>query len=180
MKTDNSFFSTKVKLRLENLPDKDPIRVLDAFAGEGHIWNEVEKQSGREILYLGIDKQKKGGIANLHGDNLKILPTLNLTKFDVIDLDAYGIPYKQLRIVIEKQFQGIVFVTAIQSGMGQLPKKMLFALGYTKEMLFKVPTMFNREGFGKIKNYLYLHGIERVRGYFIDRKNYFCFTLNQN
>jgi len=50
---------------------------------------------------------------------------------------------------------------------------MLIKLGYTKAMIRKCQTIFNRNGFGKLKNYLYLNGIKYIKGYFIGRKNYF-------
>lgn len=66
-------------------------------------------------------------------------------------------------------------MTAIQSVMGQLPKKMLYKLGYQQCMVDKIPSLFNRNGIDKLKNYLYLYGIKTISGYFIDRKNYFYF-----
>jgi hypothetical protein len=62
--------------------------------------------------------------------------------------------------------------------MGELPKNMLYEIGYSKEMVDKIPSLFNRDGLGKLKKYLYLHGVQSIEGYFIGQKNYFCFTLN--
>ena len=111
----------------------------------------------------------------LTGDNLKVMPSIDLKKFDIIDLDAYGIPYAQLQEVFKQEYKGYVIVTAIQSMMGQLPIKMLEEIGYTKSMIKKIPTLFSSNGFEKLKNYLYLHEIKQITGYFIGRKNYFYF-----
>lgn len=179
MKIDNSYLNEKVKLRIDSLPNKDEIFVLEAFAGEGKIWNKVIKQTDKQIKILKIEMEhNKTKMFYLQGDNRKYLKTLDLSKFDIIDLDAYGIPFEQLEIVFKSDFKGIVHVTAIQSGMGILPKKLLYKLGYTKEMIKKIKSIFNRNGLGKLKNYLYLCGIKEVVGYFINRKNYFYFNIN--
>lgn len=62
--------------------------------------------------------------------------------------------------------------------MGKLPNELLISLGYTKEMIRKIPTLFNRNGVEKLKNYLSLYDIKQIIGYFIDRKNYFYFIIN--
>ena len=59
--------------------------------------------------------------------------------------------------------------------VGALPYSLLFANGYTKEMIKKNPTLFFRNGLDKLKNYLYLNGVTSINGYFIDRKSYFYF-----
>ena len=151
---------------------------MDCFAGTGRIWDEVKKQSGKNIKILSIEKEPGKNKTALVGSNLKYLNVLNLSKFDIIDLDAYGLPYSQLNIILNRNYKGIVHVTAIQSGMGQLPKGMLKELGYTENMLQKIHSIFNSKGIEKLKNYLYLHGCEVVTGYFIDRKNYFYFNIN--
>lgn len=178
LKTDNSYFIEKVQLRIDSLPDKKEIFVLDCFAGTGRIWNEVKMQSGKNIQILSIEKEAGKNKTALVGSNLKYLNVLELSKFDIIDLDAYGFPYSQLRIIIKRKFKGIIHVTAIQSGMGQLPKGLLIELGYTEKMLKKIHSIFNANGINKLKNYLYLHGYKVVTGYFIGRKNYFYINLS--
>ena len=51
--TDHSYFEEKVKIRMEGLPDVNPIRALDIFSGNGLIWSEIEKRTGREIRRSG-------------------------------------------------------------------------------------------------------------------------------
>jgi hypothetical protein len=178
MKTDNSYFKEKVQLRIDSLPDKKEIFVLDCFSGTGSIWNEVKKSTKKNIQVLSIEKESGKNSVALVGSNLKYLNILELSKFDIIDLDAYGIPYPQLNILFKRKYKGIVHVTAIQSGMGQLPKGMIKELGYTEQMIKKIHSIFNTKGVEKLKNYLYLHGINNIEGYFINRKNYFYFKLN--
>ena len=56
--TDHSYFEEKVRIRLDGLPVKNPVKVLDMFSGNGLIWSEIEKRTGREILILRIDRQR--------------------------------------------------------------------------------------------------------------------------
>lgn len=177
-KTDNSFLWEKIDLRLEtvNQIEKKTINILEAFSGDGLIWDEVKKQTDKKINILRIDiKNKKGSY--LKGDNVKFLPSLDLSKFDIIDLDSYGVPYPQLKILFDMKYKGIIHVTFIQSMFGSLPKRFLYELGFTKEMIDKIPSLFNQNGMGKMKDYLSGKGVRKIKGYFIDRKNYFYFKI---
>jgi len=95
----NSYLADKAMLRLRHLPDTDPVVVLDAFGGSGKVWQCVQANTERKIIRLAIDEKNIPG--TLKGDNRKFLPTLDLTKFHVIDLDAYGVPYEQLEIIFK-------------------------------------------------------------------------------
>ena len=59
MQTDNPYFDEKVKLRMDNLPAKNHIKVLDCFHGEGLIW-DVIKKSRPDIKFevVGIDQKR--------------------------------------------------------------------------------------------------------------------------
>lgn len=175
--TENSFFEIKVNLRLENLPDK-PLKVLDCFSADGKIWKEIAKH--RENLnILRIEKENNKDGIYLRGDNLKFLSSLDLNQFDVIDLDAFGIPFKQLRIIFQKvKTDKIIFVTFIQSLFGTLPKQMLNDLGYTKQMINKIPTLFNHNGFNKFCCWLFLNKIDKIKFYNLQNKYYITFNLN--
>lgn len=177
MKTDNSYFNQKVQLRLDCIKKKN-VSVLDCFSGTGKLWKSVKEKSKAKISIIGIEKESGKNKMSLPGDNIKYLKSIDLSKFDVIDLDAYGIPFAQLEILFKREYKGTVIVTAIQSMMGQLPKGMLLEIGYTKQMLNKIPSLFNKNGLDKLEKYLYLHGVQSIEGYFIGQKNYFCFTLN--
>jgi len=177
LKTDNSYFAEKVSLRIDALPNKKQIIVLDCFAGAGLLWNEIKK-THKNIQVVPIEKESQKNKLALIGNNLKYLSSLDLSKFDIIDLDSYGIPFKQLEILFERKYKGIIIITAIQSGMGKLPNALLKKLGYTEKMIKKIPTLFNKNCVDKLKNYLYLCGIKKVEGYFINRKNYFYFKTN--
>ena len=180
-KTDNSHFGEKVKLRVDNLPDKDPVLVLDMYAGSGRIWTEVKKITGRNIEVIGIEKKKISGKVYLRGDNKKFV--MDYDQFDIIDLDAYGVPFAQIEKIFAhgscKKF--ITFITFIQSQWGVLPRGLLNSMGYTPAMIKKIPTIFNRTGQQKFLQYLGNKGVTTVRIYHTAdfRKNYLCIKINE-
>jgi hypothetical protein len=152
-KTDNSFLRDKVQLRVNNLPPGD-LRVLDCYSGKGLIWAAVERITGRKIIILPIDKRPDKDDFHLPGENLEYLETLDLSRFNVVDLDAYGIPFDQIDCLIRRGYQGTVFVTAIQSVMGRLPNSMLEAIGFTPVQIEKAPTLLCKRGFEYLLEYL--------------------------
>lgn len=175
--TDSTFFYDKVRLRLDHLPDKDKISVLDCFCGEGTIWKAVQKETKRNIKVLGIDK-KNYKTVDLVGDNVKYLEGMDLNMFDVIDLDAYGMPIRQLELLFSRGLKDkIIYVTYIQVGMGSISRKLLVSLGYTKVMINKVPTLFFRDGREKFLHYLAVHGVKRVCMRSKNRYNYLVFKI---
>jgi hypothetical protein len=134
--------------------------VLDCFAGRSRIWKEIKKKSSKNINVVGIDRISYG--STLRGDNVKYLKGMNLDKYDIIDLDAYGVPFRQLEVIFRKKYRGILFVTFIQNIFGALPVRMLTKIGYTKNMIKKCPTLFNRNGIEKFKQYLAINDIKKV------------------
>lgn len=151
---------------------------MEAFGGDGVIWKQVKTRTDKEILVLRIDKkQDKKGIY-LRGDNQKFLKSLELSGFDIIDLDAYGSPFNQLEILFRRRFTGLIICTYIQTGMGQINKKLLEKLGYTSKMLDKAQTLFTRNPFQKMLNYLSISGIKEITLVSATpRKNYFYFKV---
>lgn len=179
---DKKLIETKVNIRIDSLPDKKEITVLDAFGGEGVLWSEVRKRCpDKTIKILSIDKQTYDRV-QLQGDNVKLLLSLNLAEFDIIDLDSYGMPVKQLEIIFNKGYHGIVHCTFIQIVIagGGLSHKILRANGYTDTMFKKCPSLFNRNGTEKFLNYLALNGVKWVKIVTIvaqNNKNYLYFSL---
>lgn len=173
MKTDNSFFEEKVLLRMEAIRDvKTPV-ILECFAGKATLWREVEKRTGRTFDIVRIEKQKrKCPLPHLQGDNLKFLVGMDISRFNVIDLDAYGIPAELIEVIHAKGYRGTLVITAIQSVMGRLPDIVLKAVGYSENMIKKAPILLSSSGLEKFLKYLYIKGIRKVSGYFLDRKFY--------
>jgi hypothetical protein len=176
LQTDNSYLEDKIKIREKAIQGRSKVKVLDCFAGEGLIWSHLKNRIKVEIEIIGIDKKKTKKL-NLIGDNRKWLKSLNLNKFDIIDLDAYGIPFDQLEIIFKREYKGIVVVTFIQSMYGCLNKKMLQKIGYTDGMIKKIPSLIYRDGYDKILLYLALNGVKKIYEISRGKKHYFYFNL---
>lgn len=179
IQTDNSHLEEKVRLRLDtvNMIDKDVINVLECYAGDGFIWSEVKLHTKKEIKVLRIDQKPGKRGVYLKGENMKYLRNMDFSGFDIVDLDAYGIPFNQMELVFEKNYKGYVHVTAIQSVMGALPHGLLEANGFPSRMYKKCPILFSKHGLRKIENYLQGKGVKKITGFFIENKNYFWFFL---
>lgn len=173
--TDNSLLGYKVLLRVDHLP-VESIRLLDCYGGHGIVWDAVKRLSGRnDIERVGIDKEQRAGL--VRGDNRKWMMGLDLSRFNVIDLDAYGVPFDQVQIVFKSGFKGVVFFTFIQSVMGQLPAKLLQSSGIGKEARNECPTLFGQIGWELWLDWLGNNGVTKVWHRSKDRKHYGCFKL---
>lgn len=163
--TDNSCFASKVRLRLDSLDfvsTPEP-RVLECFGGEGLLWKEVSRISGKTIKSLRIDEKKDLPGYYLQGNNLKILPTLDLSTFDIIDLDAYGVPWDQLAILKDLGYSGVLHITHIH--FGSLPYSAIEYLGITREMISKSPMLYHTLGITPVKAILYDMGYRKIHYY---------------
>lgn len=159
-KTNNSYLHCKIRLRANHLPN-GAIKVLDLYGGEGKVWQGVEKLTQRQITRLAVDTQDYGNF-HLHGDNLKFIKSLDLSQFNVIDVDAYGVPYAQLNYIFKSGYRGIIFVTFIQTMFGRIPNQLLTDLGFSKEIIKKSPALVSANGFDKFKEWLALRGVTKL------------------
>lgn len=176
LKTNNSHLEMKVNLRLNNLPEKDNLCVLDAYAGKGLIWNTVKKRTAKKIKVLQVDRVDHPNV-DIATDNLKVLSGINLSRFDIIDLDAYGCPFAQLQILFNHNYVGKVFVTYIQTHQGRLPNGILKQSGFTMEMINKSITLFAKNPMAVMEQYLANNGIFSYSIKYVDRKHYMCFDV---
>lgn len=176
---DTRLFEAKIRLRMESLPDRKEIRVLEAFGGEGLLWKAVKRKcSGKMIKTLSIDKNQYRRV-QLQGDNVKFLRSFDLSHFDIIDLDAWGSPVAQLEILFERGYKGVVHCTFIQTMQGNIPKAVLRANGISNEMLEKVQVLFTKNAIEKVLNYLAFRGVKQVKKITENRKNYLWFSLDK-
>lgn len=135
-KTDNDHSATKVALRVEAvtmLGEPREIRLLDAFHGYGKLWQLVAAvlaPDGWSIKPYRVDHQVRGA-GTLHVDNDRLMRSIDLRRFDLIDLDAYGWPAKQLKIVSQRAPKTPVLSTRIARALGPMPKVVLNDLGIT-------------------------------------------------
>lgn len=180
MQTDNSELATKVALRIDHIPT-GAVRVLDAYGGHGVVWGEVSAKTGRhDIIRTGVDVHDRPGCVKC--DNRKVLAGLHAGSFDVIDLDAYGVPFAQMRLVLDSDWTGGVFFTFIQVGMRQVPMGLVLATGGTKEQFRQTPTLFGKLGWELWLEWLCLRGVDLVWHRSIERsganKHYGYFVKN--
>jgi hypothetical protein len=178
-KTNNdlSLIDVKIQLRINSIIHlKNEVKVLELFGGEGLLWKEVEKRTGKKIKILSIDKNKYKRV-QLQGENLKFIDSLDLNYFDVIDADAWGSPFYQVEKIFKSNFKGIVHCTFIQTMQGSLSKGLLLSYGYSESMIKKASTIFNKNGIAKFKQYLASKGINKIYIVSENKKNYLYFNL---
>jgi hypothetical protein len=178
-KTNNSYLVEKVALRCRHLPIGDNIKVLDLFHGNGIIWESVKVTTKRKITVHGFDIKEYDRIS-LIGENEKSLPSVDVNKYDVIDVDDYGIPYNLVKEILSRKITRdiVVFYTFIQTGMGQLNKNLLLEVGFTEAMYKASPIMCSRGGHEKWLLFLANNGIDHVDYITHSRKNYGCFVVH--
>ena len=176
-KTDNSKLEEKLILRREVIDKigKPEIKVIELYAGKSVMWSILrdEYKDRVKIHLLSIEKEHGNNPRALQGDNMKFIDGIDLNRFDIVDVDAYGIPAGQLKAIRKQNYRGWVIVTAIQSMFGALPKDVLLANGITKAMMRKVSAVFVSKGLAYIKNFIYSLGGRTIRGFFEERKYYF-------
>lgn len=104
VKTDNrpSATAAKVSLRRRVLERMEPTRVLDAFCGNGAMYDAVWREAAE---YTGIDERYEWPDARRRyvGDNRRILRAIDLGRFNIFDFDAYGSPWEQMLILAERR-----------------------------------------------------------------------------
>lgn len=178
-KTDNHYMADKVQLRIDHAPwhDAKALTVLDVFGGHGVVWSTIERITGQPIVRIGVDKRDDLLQAHLHGDNLKVMAGLNLNAFDVIDLDAYGVPYEHLRLLFDRHYHGCVFVTFITTVHGRLPNGLLLDSGFSEAMITKAPTLCSKRGWDIFKRFLARNGVTSVVHRSKGRKHYLAVSL---
>lgn len=162
--TDNGKLNLKLKLRknaIQELVSKAAlINVLDCYAGENVIWNNIHCDN-----YTGIELKKNKGNNNIHGNNLDIIPTLDLTQYNVIDLDAYGIPFPQMQLILPRIKKGtIVFYTCGTNKISNLTKECIeyYNLG---EIYEKNRTLLNGHALELFYGMLYDYGVKEIHEY---------------
>ena len=175
-KTDNHYLADKVALRIGMIEHLESPRVLDVFGGHGVVWAAVERLAGKKINRVAVDNRLDLDLPHLHGDNVKVIKGLDLTAFDVVDLDAYGIPAGLIQeVVVSKKFRGVVFVTAIQTMQGQMPKIIAEDLGLPRSISSACPSLVSRRGWEFFKAWLASLGVREITHRSKNRKHYLGF-----
>jgi len=139
------------------------INVLELFAGQGLIWKAVKSRTGRTIKTTRIDEKKIS--STIRGDNRKIIPNLDLSMYNIIDCDAYGNPYEQIKLMFENKTLKsgtIVHFTFNRAGPGMPKRSILTNIGIGKHMVKKCPTLFSSLAYPAFLEYLRKNGVKRV------------------
>ena len=173
--TQSSYFTDKVAMRKQVCSKLSAVDVLDLFAGSHDIWDAVGCDR-----YYGIDNYFKGG--NLPIDNRKALQYLDLSQVNIIDADAYGMPYEQIQMLYENgtmKSGTVVFFTCITGPMNRLSRRLIDDFGIDSEYK-RTRTLFNRYGYRYFHQMLKSHGINEVVSIIHDgsmRKEYGYFIV---
>lgn len=118
-----------------------PAHVFDAFGGPGAMYSDVWKHADS---YVGCDKEwYRDERMMFCADSARVLRALDLARFNIFDLDAYGSPYEQLIIVaarrkVEKgEAIGIVITdgTGLSLKMNGIPHAMAQLAGLRNGMV---------------------------------------------
>ena len=174
IKTDNDGAENKVKLRIEATSHLESIKVLDLFAGENKLWEKIKTDR-----YYGVEKEKNKG-KNLNADNMRVIGSLDLRNFNVIDCDSYGVPTNQIASIFKNETlqEGTVIIyTAITNSMSRLNKEIIKHYNLTK-IYKKAQTLMNKKSHELFYGYLNYKGIKKVYMYekkanFIKHYGYF-------
>lgn len=124
----------------------------------------------------------KGKGNNLHADNVKVIPSLNLAEFNVIDADSYGVPFNQMYEVFNNPTlkRGTVIIyTCNTNKVSMMNKKCLEYFGLSS-IYKKVKTLVNSKTMDLFYSYLHDNGVEYVYEYsekdtFIKKRGYFIY-----
>lgn len=168
VKTDNSFIEEKIYLRIKYLPNKEFLNILDCFHGKGIIWNNIKNITNQKINITGIEKKYNKSKNNdfvIYGDCLKYLKKMDLSCYDVIDLDCYGSPSKYLYACYKNKTlrkDVVIYYTNINSIYGYQTEIVLKSNKISKNMYNKCITIFNKKRLYFFYNFLYNLGIRKV------------------
>lgn len=177
IKTDNHNVKSKKALREKAIESLESVKVLDLFAGRNVLWSKIKRDR-----YYGIEIVKGKG-KNAEGDNLKIIPVLDLSGFNVIDCDSYGIPDKQIRALYANptlQEGTIIIYTAISNKMSSLSRETIKDYRLTG-LYKKAKTLLNAYALEYFYGLLWENGIRKVfeyeqKGAFQKRYGFFIVT----
>ena len=113
--TDNRFLASKLLLRrhfLDAYHKDKPFSVFDTCCGEQVIWKTLRKEYAG-IEYFGADRVK----TKLKLDSARLCENAAYAKYDVIDIDTYGSPWKHFfNLLPNIKKPTTIFLTSGSSG----------------------------------------------------------------
>lgn len=156
--TDNDGIKDKVWLRQKAIEGLDHVSVLDLFAGDNTIWKNIKTDH-----YVGVDKDGDKG-ENIRADNRQVIKGLDLSMFNVIDCDAYGIPYEQIQMLFENdtlQKGTVVIYTCITGVLNRICVRALDDYGIQEEYK-RSRVLYNPYSKDMFDSMLRSHGITKT------------------
>ena len=174
-KTDNKSIGNKIFIRKQAIKSLSEVNVLDLFGGRNVLWNNIPTNR-----YYGVESEKNKG-QNLCADSHHVLASLDLSKYNVIDVDSYGISfdiYKYLLTDSRVQNGTIVLYTAITNEFTKIQNAAKDEFGFRK-FYDKAPSLFNARAIEFFYEMLAKYGVEEVNYYeikdnFTKHYGYFC------
>lgn len=176
-KTDNKSIANKIFIRQEAIKNLKEVKVLDLFAGRNVLWNNIKTDK-----YYGIDIVTNKG-KNLNVDTRKAFDNLDLSQFNVIDCDSYGIAFELYTKLFERKDLNkgtIIIYTAITNEFTKIQNVAKDYFNF-KHFYDKAPSLFNARAIEFFYEFLVLSGIEEINFYSLrDKfdKHYGYFVLN--
>ena len=174
-KVDNTSVPDKVFLRQQATKHLECLNVLDLYAGENVMWSHFKTDR-----YYGVEIVKGKG-KNLNVDCRRVIDSLDLSNFNVIDCDSYGIPFDVMLKLFEiptLQKGTVIIYAAISNRLSGVSKKYLemFSLEnmYKKSQVLIAAksidlfyAMLERQGVKVVYYYKVSDNFEKHYGYFI-------------
>ncbi len=137
--------------------------VLDLFAGRNVLWSNIKHDN-----YFGIDVEAGKG-KNLAADTRSVIGNLDLSPYNVIDCDSYGISFdifKQLLTRPDVKSGTVVIYTAITNEFTTMQNAGRNALGF-ENFYDKAPSLFNARAIEFFYEFLAENGVDEVNFYAI-------------
>ena len=162
-KTDNKSIANKIFIRKEAIKDLKEVKVLDLFAGRNVLWSNIHTDK-----YFGIDIEEHKG-QNLNADTREVFDILDLSAFNVIDCDSYGIAfdlYKKLLTRKDLKKGTIILYTAITNEFTKIQNVAKKEFNF-RHFYDKAPALFNARAIEFFYEFLALNGIDEVFYYAI-------------
>ena len=128
-KTDNHSIPDKLFLRRKATEGLEQLNILDLYAGNNILWNNFDR-----ARYYGIEIVPGKG-CNLTADCHRIISSLDLSGFNVIDCDSYGIPFDVVQQIFENPTLApgtVIVYTAISNKMSSVSRRCLDMFGLTE------------------------------------------------
>ncbi len=157
-KTDNKSIANKIFIRKEAIKNLKEVKVLDLFAGRNVLWSNIKTDK-----YYGIEIEQNKGV-NLIADANQVFDSLDLSCFNVIDCDSYGIPfdlYKKILTRDDIKKGTIIFYTAIAYQFTGLQNDIREYIGF-KDFYNKAPTLFNAKAIDFFYEFISNYGVDEV------------------